>query len=243
MLDQFYDPLINGVVNGMELFVIGHEYGHVILKHEPIRRGSLNAIQGGEDVANLSFPIAERSWQQELEADLVGFKLMSTTLMSQKDPLGLYGTCGALFFIQLQGILDQADYSIKHGRRYVVTQADRDQVVAFLKDVTTTPSNSGNKSTNPKVTHTAPASNASEKSLIKNKTSNTAKENIFSTHPPDWLRELFLEKETISFLENAKVTKEQKNLARFIPLLLQNTQILWEESSDDFTKMHADNVK
>lgn len=113
-LAQSYDPLVITFTEGMEKFVVAHEYGHVIKRHTS---PSMNVRLGTDDDGSSrsrSVPILARSWQQELEADQVGFQLLSNALRREakadvsNDLRWVYTLKGALFFFKCLDIVEQA---------------------------------------------------------------------------------------------------------------------------------------
>lgn len=113
-LAQSYDPLVITFTEGMEKFAVAHEYGHVIKRHtSPTMNVRLGADDDGSSPTR-SVPVLARSWQQELEADQVGFQLLSNALRREakadvsNDLRWVYTLKGALFFFKCLDIVEQA---------------------------------------------------------------------------------------------------------------------------------------
>lgn len=68
------EPLANTLRNSMGLFVLGHEYGHVVLKHLDRSRTLARNFAGshGDELFH--------SWQDEIKADLVGMQIAVDTM-------------------------------------------------------------------------------------------------------------------------------------------------------------------
>jgi len=97
-----YNVLANQLLNSVELFAMGHEYGHVISGHlSGETNGTTPQISGAEDAEELDY-----SWMQEHEADLVGASLMMRSLSSEWDAAFSYW--GADFFFSAIDIMDRA---------------------------------------------------------------------------------------------------------------------------------------
>jgi len=65
-----YSDLASVLTQGMERFIMGHEYSHILLRHKPMKNGQLS-LTDIKDVYNKMF-----SWPQEYEADYLGLQLM-----------------------------------------------------------------------------------------------------------------------------------------------------------------------
>jgi hypothetical protein len=93
--------------DGIELFVVGHEFGHVIAKHRvvPVEATDANAMFA--------------AWKQELEADTYGLLLMASAVRARADKNTQtlkefeYGT--PLLFFTFDHIVQDAKYVLEHG--------------------------------------------------------------------------------------------------------------------------------
>jgi hypothetical protein len=100
------------ISRAMALFVLAHEYGHILAHH-----GSVASIASSDhDSESLV-----RSWAQELEADVIGFTLLSHVLRRaasevprQRVLLGFHLVAPVLYF-ECVRIVEEAEYIIKHG--------------------------------------------------------------------------------------------------------------------------------
>jgi hypothetical protein len=66
-------PLLMGQLNAIERFIVGHEFGHVILGH--VDRGLRMLVVPAASGGTYRVPSAGRDWAQELQADEVGQRL------------------------------------------------------------------------------------------------------------------------------------------------------------------------
>lgn len=91
----------NALRESMELFILGHEYGHFIAHH--LREGrQIKAAIGSEEVTEIV-----RSWADEFEADAYGLQLSVAAMRRAKVDLALsYWGCD--FFFTTLDIIDRA---------------------------------------------------------------------------------------------------------------------------------------
>lgn len=68
--------VVEKIAETLELFVLAHEFAHVLLKHENAASAELSLP--GQPALRL--PVVERSWRQEIEADVMGSQLVLRTL-------------------------------------------------------------------------------------------------------------------------------------------------------------------
>jgi hypothetical protein len=76
-LPEAYRSLALVIHESMELFVLGHEYGHIIAGHLG-KAESRAALLGDDEVDRVAY-----SWEQELEADRWGLQLMIPAMQSE----------------------------------------------------------------------------------------------------------------------------------------------------------------
>ena len=127
----------NAIINlteATETFAVAHEFGHLIKNHVLQGSRSLNLSVGTEDATKqeqidsiYSTVVGTRTWQQELEADDIGFDLLIQVLKNrikeEKDPFTkkqneayfLYDLYGPLLFFKASEITEKAKYLIAHG--------------------------------------------------------------------------------------------------------------------------------
>jgi hypothetical protein len=113
-LAQSYDPLVISFTQGMEMFALGHEYGHVIKNHVSptmqVRLGTAN----DKDNSKPPVTVLARSWKQELEADQVGIQLVTQVLRTDAKT----GAAEELrWFYSLKGALRALSIAFKELRR------------------------------------------------------------------------------------------------------------------------------
>lgn len=97
------------------LFVLGHEYGHLIRGHlDSATAQRVNLL--GKEVAEISY-----SWNREFEADLWGMALMIPSMSHEKDTDLALSFWGADFFFSCVDVMDRATSLICHGSDRVKT--------------------------------------------------------------------------------------------------------------------------
>jgi hypothetical protein len=102
--------------HSVELFALGHEYGHILRRHLGERRPA--AWLGGpslSDPEELAY-----SNQEEVEADASGISLSIAAVQISEEgkinnPVGL-GFLGADFYFTMTYVLERAIYVLRHGR-------------------------------------------------------------------------------------------------------------------------------
>ncbi|MHB8602761.1 MAG: M48 family metalloprotease [Nitrosotalea sp.] len=109
-IDSPYDKFTAILRHSMELFIMGHEYAHILLGHlenQDTKKKHLTP----QDVYNILF-----SWDQELEADSLGLPLMLSAMTSEKthNHLALH-YCGAELFFSGYEILERSKCIAKQG--------------------------------------------------------------------------------------------------------------------------------
>jgi tetratricopeptide (TPR) repeat protein len=164
-----YDSLVLAYAQGMELFAMAHEYGHVIRRHiSPamnFRLGVTDGVDTGSGEAANTVPVLRRSWEQEFEADQIGARLLVDAVANERssDIMGgnawIYQARGALFFFKCLQLVEEAKYLRDHGEW--PTAATLRERVALRRFVD------------------ARASDADKSTLGRL---------LVGTHPPPWLR-------------------------------------------------------
>jgi hypothetical protein len=83
--EAHYGRLAEVLRNSMELFVMGHEYGHIILGHLSQAESTESTPSGAEEI--------RYSWTQEYAADFVGANLMLRAMLRDEydAPLSYWG--------------------------------------------------------------------------------------------------------------------------------------------------------
>lgn len=216
-LDQTYDPAIIKIVDAMELFQVGHEYGHVIRQHPVLRIDKLQLASDPNDKAPIEVSAVTRSWTNELEADFLGFKIMVQAIKSKnQDFLRIYAMSGPLLFMEYMDILDRAKYLIDHGsEKPPLSKEERVQILKIIRQIS-----------DPQTKSNSQDQNASSTSILA------------GSHPPAWLRALFIDEALNKQLAQEQITDDEKALGRLAGALIQNMELLWKESVPDLMKVH-----
>lgn len=106
--DANYEVVSSVLCGSMELFVLGHEYGHFVCGH--LNEGSTRkAMIGGEDSDKIA-----TNWQQEFEADVRGLEYMLAVMGKRGFDLSL-SFWGADFFFCCIDIVEKAVSTIRTG--------------------------------------------------------------------------------------------------------------------------------
>ncbi len=92
-----------------ELFVIGHEYGHILKDHFNV--GITKKMIGKENVDAIS-----RNWEQEFEADKVGLQLMILSMQTKHKTDLTMSYCGADFFFSCIDIVEKSISILREGK-------------------------------------------------------------------------------------------------------------------------------
>jgi tetratricopeptide (TPR) repeat protein len=205
-LDKAYDPLVITFTEGMELFAVGHEYAHVILKHSSPTT-PLGLAAGNEYVAsdNASSPVLLRSWKQEFDADELSLRLLIETLRPKgegddaEDVRWLYKLYGARFFFKCMDMVDRAKYIKDHGRpQPELTPQEKDYMRAVAM---------GTASNDQKAKFAAIA--------------------VDGSHPPAWLRLERLNSAMEKYLAGMPIRDDARAFSQIGVGLLTNVDILW----------------
>jgi hypothetical protein len=99
--ERHYQMLSGVLQRSMILFVLGHEYGHMVAGH------LLHVSSAGEDRSLVGVDALDYSWRQELEADVVGCRL-SVAAMEQLGYDPVLSFWGADFFFSAMDVMDRA---------------------------------------------------------------------------------------------------------------------------------------
>jgi hypothetical protein len=102
--------MLGGILrNSMELFVMGHEYGHIISGHFG------NALPSSAVLAGIDVSEIVRNWRQEHEADAVGVSLMMAAMQKSGMDLAM-SFWGADFFFSFIEIIERTISIMRTGR-------------------------------------------------------------------------------------------------------------------------------
>jgi hypothetical protein len=110
--DRKYDVLTSILRDSMELFILGHEYGHIVSGHLE-QENTQKAKPLADDVSEIP-----TDWQQEFEADVRGLELMLAVMMNKGYDLALSFWGADLFF----GCIDLVERSLSILREGTVTE-------------------------------------------------------------------------------------------------------------------------
>jgi len=210
--EGLYDSVGSAICIGMELFAVGHEYGHVINGDKsPI--GTLNLTNARQPTnhsgrpTNASHqphnkvPVLLRSWTQELEADEIGTLLTVQALrdLAEKDPTFhdkfAYATRGILLYFVCSEIIEEANYVKEHGAFPPTrTKKDDDEIRQI----------------------------ANGRGLNSDK-----RLPALGDHPPAWLRSERALKIIDDLMSSIHLSQNQAELAAFGDALIQHADLLW----------------
>jgi len=101
LLDTKYYPFLNHLRLAMEVFIVGHEYAHILLGHVDENDSRQNLLM--QDVENVLF-----SWNQESNADELGLPLMLEGLKNIGYQNDFVSYCGAEAFFSAFEVIERA---------------------------------------------------------------------------------------------------------------------------------------
>jgi len=108
-LEMPYSDIASVLTQAMERFVMGHEYSHILLRHNPIKNGQIN-LTDIKNVYNKMF-----SWPQEYEADYLGLQLMFKAMEKVENANIAFDYCAVeIFFLSFE-IMKRAISIMKRG--------------------------------------------------------------------------------------------------------------------------------
>jgi hypothetical protein len=90
--DSNYEPVVSCLRNSMEIFVLGHEYGHLICNHLSSKLKKTICI------GDIEASIIPTAWEQEFEADVKGLEIMLAVMAKRGFDLPLSFWGADLFF-------------------------------------------------------------------------------------------------------------------------------------------------
>ena len=114
-IDNKYQRIHYEFLNSMELFIAGHEYGHIIAGH-------LNNNVLKRKVKNSDIDIIQTNWKEEYEADAIGLNLMINSL--DKSNFSPFCYLGADLFFSFLDIDERVYTFINHGYEQVDIGSD-----------------------------------------------------------------------------------------------------------------------
>lgn len=108
LLDPPYYPFVDHLRLAMEVFIIGHEYAHILLGH-------VDANYVRKDLAMTDISSVIFSWDQEHNADFLGLPLMMEGLNNIGYGYSPISYCGAESFFSIFEVLERAKCLIQSG--------------------------------------------------------------------------------------------------------------------------------
>jgi hypothetical protein len=208
-VDQVYDVPVMALATGMELFAVGHEYGHLIKKHVSSQT-TLQFAEGNKDVAveNYAVPVLLRSWKQEFEADDIGLTLEIQVLRNSPvfyDPLRwLYMLYGVEFYFKCMEVVDRAKYVRDNGR---LPQALTPEEVAYLRSVENGPPN--------------------DKDAVR------FAKLLTENHPPAWLRLERMQREIDKYVKGQSIPENVRAYSQLGAAIIEDVDLLWDSTASN----------
>lgn len=98
------------LLQGAELFLMGHEYGHVIAKHLESGTRSARALPDALSQEVLF------SWKQEIEADAIGLQLSIPAFIEHWDNSPEFAYAGAEFFLSCAEMIERCASTFRTGQ-------------------------------------------------------------------------------------------------------------------------------
>lgn len=201
--------LLGTVDRAMFLFILGHEYGHLIKGHRPVARAA-----SGSDVERLV-----HSWRQELEADQFGLRLMGRFLEkaareSTAEELKLgYHMFGPLLVFEYMRLIEESAYILAHRRPPPALGAREQEEAGAILDLV-------------RQQRGTPDWDSVPESVAAR----------FTGHPPTWLRWSILAGEIDQRVRGLR-TDLQKQWAVIGRSLGQNIHELWDTTAPRFHEL------
>jgi hypothetical protein len=217
-----------GLVSCMEIFILAHEYGHMILGHKSIENEDLEVRSGNRNTEK-SLNIVLNSWQQEIEADFFGIIILDSYLQSNPSEFDSLLKFAPYIYFSLAEIAEESAFILKNKRLPdTIPQATKDQYFDNLSEVT--------DRSFLKATKEAKTNSFHYKSTSKTPLDTTL--TLSKSHPPSWLRRNIMKR----FIDQNKITNEDT----FETLALafsRNLILLWEKIRIPWVKILNKNVK
>lgn len=131
--DKNFNGLISNLRDSMELFIVSHEYGHIIQGHlanSSLSRSTLDDTDVDEIIFN---------WKQEFEADIIGIQLLIAVMMKRGYDLTLSFWGADLFFGCVEvveksvSILKTGNIEVQLSGSHPPTALRRERLHEFIK--------------------------------------------------------------------------------------------------------------
>jgi hypothetical protein len=204
-LDQKYDEIATPLVAGMDLFVVGHEFGHIIKRDD----APFNAPQETEAMEHAA-KVAAWTWPQELRADQIGIKLVARALRdtaSQAPEIAAqarFALRGALLFMECLDIVADTAFVKRAGH---LPRAPSAQEKAYLR--------------------------AFADGKLSALAASRALGGPLDPYPPPWLRRERLEKAVVDLEKSLPDSQLPIQNARLADALLSRMGVFWAMARRD----------
>lgn len=109
ILEAPFNKIADHLRLSMEVFIMGHEYAHILLRHLDSKETTKQTLNS-EGTFNIIY-----SWQLEFDADRLGLPLMITALDEQGREYTDLSYCGADLFFSSYEIIEKAKSILKNG--------------------------------------------------------------------------------------------------------------------------------
>ena len=228
-------PLIVPLVDAMETFIVGHEYTHVLLKHEPVEGVRKRLSLANSTGASKEIDAIVRSWEQELHADVGGVALLNQALEMEwkdvmpKDRHPFTGPCvryAPVLYFQFADILEEATFINKNlqlpNRR---TKASEEEVRRLVDKTRPLPKALADILSIKSIKMKAVDKEAGAHAPLGASSKEFVDEH--GDHPPAWIRQSVIEQEWIAAA--AAGTPEQKDMCAIAAATGRNIRLLWDE--------------
>lgn len=116
-LGQPFAALADVLRDSFELFIFGHEFGHVIAEHLETQSSA------GVRVGEVELETLEANWNMEFEADYIGFVLTMLAMREQRFDAAL-SYCGIDLFFSAVEVLERAVSILVHGEAKASAPSD-----------------------------------------------------------------------------------------------------------------------
>jgi hypothetical protein len=227
VVDPIYDRFLSAFRDGIEYFILGHEFSHIALHHTSSRGTPLSALsppgqkQKILDTAALGF-----SWKQEMEADFYGIGLAKQTILDtaakSEDPLALVtrpiGLVAPVLFFDSLKQLENATSIIETGIEPKITKEEYDATLAVLDESFQSKDTGGAK---------APTDGSPSKVALPD-------------HPPLWARQFFATRFVQNSFSNYKASdKAEQGMFDIAKATVSASNTLYELSKPKLFEVAA----
>lgn len=202
--------IIEQATHAAELFVVSHEYGHVLLGHDL-----------GDGESSGSAAVRLNTWRQELEADVFATRTLvaiaqgdGTDGAMPTDQQALYLMAPVLFLREME-LMEDADNLI-NGRQTELTDDKKARLLGYVSQ------NLGDAGA------ATPSDTQMEGQILQ------------SDHPPLWLRRALLQTIVMELMENPQGQAERYNdMTGLFLTLMDHVDLLFEVSKPGFANAPA----